>query len=120
MQLSRKAALVAARKICSKSVARRLGHGLQVAVHTLATAPQESWQSVAVTAGAAASLILDPVGMQDTWDEGGDGEDEAGAHTQGGPVGRAKVRWKEAQNEMPEVRTCLAWSCFEVFAGSPF
>ena len=90
---------------------RRLRHGLHVALHTVATAPRESWQSVAVTAGAAASLILDPgeragAGSQEDSEEdmgeasSGSGNGSGG---QSGPVGRARVRWKEAQNEMPEV-----------------
>jgi len=84
---------------------RRLRHGLQVALHTFRTAPQESWQSVSVTAGAAASFVLDPAAraMQISTEQSEDGEVEAGGHLQDGPVGRAKVRWKEAQNEMPEV-----------------
>jgi hypothetical protein len=90
----------------------RLRNGLRVAVHTILTAPRESWQSVSVTAGAAASLILDPAAraLQISTEQSEDGEVEAGDHLQDGPVGRAKVRWKEAQNEMPEVgshSTCL-------------
>jgi hypothetical protein len=89
-------------------------------VHTIVTAPGESWQSVVVTAGAAASLILDPTAhaVQASTDESNNRE-EAGGHGQGGPVGRAKVRWKEAQNEMPEVRSDQACSreCVPILEG---
>ena len=61
-----------------------------------------------VTAGAAAALILDPAAraVQDSAQEAyeeAEAEAQAQGQAQDGPVGRAKERWKEARNEMPEV-----------------
>lgn len=85
----------------------RVRNVFDIAFRTIATAPQESWNSVAITASAAVALILDPAAralrdsVEDSQDEAlGDG------HPGDGPVGRARERWKEAQNEMPEVTSC--------------
>ena len=92
-----------------------------MALRTVATAPREAWQSVAVTAGAAASLILDP-GARTGPGSSVDGEEEmeetgSGGGGQSGPVGRARVRWKEAQNEMPEVRDSPACLQTVIYGG---
>ena len=79
---------------------------LKTALHTVATAPQESWRAVKVTAGAAVALILDPAAraVRDSAPEAlEEAQADAEAHTQDGPVGRARERWKEARNDMPEV-----------------
>ena len=59
-----------------------------------------------VTASAAAALILDPAARA-VQESAPEAYEEAQAEVQGqsqdGPVGRAKERWKEARNEMPEV-----------------
>ena len=85
-------------------MARRIRFVIKTALYTIGTAPQESWRSVKVTAGAAAALILDPAAraVRDSAPEADD-EADAQGQTQDGPVGRAKERWKEARNEMPEV-----------------
>ena len=89
----------------------RIRNVFQIAFQTVATAPQESWNSVAVTASAAAALLLDPAAraaqesVEDSQDEAlGDG------NVGEGPVGRARERWKEAQNEMPEVDSSQAYN----------
>ena len=98
----------------------RLRIGLLVAVHTLATAPQETWRAVQVTAGAAGELIALTAeqGMQDMARKTSIKEDSqpATANSQAvGPVKRARERWEEASSDMPEVRervheplTCLS------------
>lgn len=70
-------------------------------MHTVATAPQESWNSVKVTAGAAIALLLDPAARAVQHSPVEEQEEQDGSGD--GPVGRAKERWKEAQNDMPEV-----------------
>ena len=79
---------------------------LKTALYTIASAPQESWRSVRVTAGAAAALILDPAARA-VRDSASEVQEEAQSSSQPstheGPVGRARERWKEAQSDMPEV-----------------
>ena len=87
----------------------RLRTGLLVAVHTLATAPQETWRAVQVTAGAAVELIALTAerGVQDMAQKNSTKEESqpATANSQAvGPVKRARERWEEASSEMPEVR----------------
>lgn len=59
-----------------------------------------------VTAGAATALLLDPA-ARSIQDSAAEVHEEAPPSSHGyahdGPVGRARERWKEARNEMPEV-----------------
>lgn len=92
------------------SIACRVKFVFKTALYTIATAPQESWRSVKVTAAAAAALILDPAAraVRDSTPEVlEEAEADPQSQTQDGPVGRAKERWKEARNEMPEVMFAL-------------
>ena len=79
---------------------------LKTALTTLTTAPKESWNSVKVTAAAALALLLDPAARSIpdyAAEELEPSPESSQLHAQDGPVGRARERWKEARNEMPEV-----------------